>query len=85
MEQVIERLLEIADKVLFDAPPVMAVTDAIVLATKVDGVLLVTSAGDTKRDHAKQAIERLNKVNAHIVGGVLNNAPVDASLRGYYK
>jgi len=85
MEKVIERLLQMTDRVLFDAPPVMAVTDAVVLATKVAGVLLVTSAGDTKRDHAKQAIERLNRVNAHIVGSVLNNAPMDTTLRGYYK
>ena len=84
MELVIEALTQRADVVIFDAPPVMVVTDAIVLATKVNGVLLVVSAGDTKREHAQGAVERLNKVNAHIVGAVLNNAPLDAALTGYY-
>jgi capsular exopolysaccharide synthesis family protein len=85
MEKVIGRLLAEADIVLFDAPPVMAVTDAVVLATKVDGVLLVVSAGETKREQARVAIERLNKVNAHLVGVVLNNVALDATMQSYYK
>ena len=85
MERIIERLLEEADVLLFDAPPIMAATDAIILATKVNGLLLVISAGKTKREHAQLAIERLNKVKAHIVGTVLNNAPLDITLRNYYK
>jgi capsular exopolysaccharide synthesis family protein len=85
METVIERLLAQADILLFDAPPIMAVTDAVILATKVDGVLLVVSAGETKREHVQQALERLNKVNAHILGTVLNNVALDASMRGYYR
>jgi non-specific protein-tyrosine kinase len=85
METVLERLLADADIVLLDAPPVMAVTDAVVLATKVDGVLLVVSAGETKREHAQRAIERLNKVNARVVGAVLNNAVGENVLGGYYK
>src|SRR4051812_26324198 len=50
MEAVIARLCAEADIVLFDTPPVNAVTDAAVLATKVDGVLLVFQAGKTRRD-----------------------------------
>jgi non-specific protein-tyrosine kinase len=85
MEGIIERLLEEADVLLFDAPPIMAATDAIILATKVAGLLLVISAGKTKREHAQLAIERLNKVKANIVGTVLNNAPLDVTLHSYYK
>ena len=85
MEAVIERLLGEADLLLFDAPPIMAATDAVVLATKLDGVLLVVSAGETRREHAQEVIDRLGKVNAHIVGAILNNVPLDASLRGYYR
>lgn len=85
MDKVIAKLLEDADMLLFDAPPVMAATDAAVLSTKVDGVLLVVSAGETKREHADQAIERLRKVNAHVLGAVLNNAPIDLALQSYYK
>ena len=84
MDDVIARLVEQADVVLFDAPPVVAVTDASLLASKVDGVLLVVKAGDTRRDHVRAAKDRLEKVNARLVGAVLLNAPFDASLQRYY-
>jgi non-specific protein-tyrosine kinase len=85
MESVIARLLEQADLVLFDAPPVMAAADAAVLATKVDGVLLVLSAGETRREQAERAIEQLQKVNANILGAVLSNVPREASMGEYYR
>jgi capsular exopolysaccharide synthesis family protein len=84
MEEIIAALLERADVVLFDAPPVVAVTDAAVLATKVDGVLLVVNAGGTKRDYARTAKARLEKVNANLLGAVLNNVRFDVSLHRYY-
>ena len=84
MGEIIAALLERADVVLFDAPPVVAVTDAAVLATKVDGVLLVINAGGTKRDYARAAKARLEKVNANLLGAVLNNVRFDVSLHRYY-
>lgn len=84
MDEVIAQLVKQADVVLFDAPPVVAVTDASLLASKVDGVLLVVKASDTRRDHVRAAKDRLEKVNANLVGAVLLNAPVDASLQRYY-
>jgi non-specific protein-tyrosine kinase len=83
MEAVIAALSERADIVLFDAPPVVAVTDAAVLGTKVDGVLLVVAAGRTRREHAERAKELLERVHIRIVGAVLNDAPRDVILRGY--
>lgn len=85
MEEIIARLLQDADILLFDTPPVLAATDAAVLATKVNGTLLVFSAGDTKREHARRAIERLQNVKANVLGAVLSNAPVEMTLQGYYK
>ncbi len=84
MEEIIATLREKADLVLFDAPPIIAVTDAAVLASKVDGVLLVIRAGTTKRDHAQRAKALLEKVNARLVGAVLNNVRMDISLHRYY-
>lgn len=84
MEEIIDVLSQRADIVLFDAPPIIAVTDAAVLSSKVDGVLLVISAGGTKRDHAQKAKALLEKVNAHLVGAVLNNVKIDTSLHRYY-
>ncbi len=84
MDEVIAQLLEQADMVLFDAPPIVAVTDASLLASKVDGVLLVVKANSTRRDHVRAAKDRLDKVNAWLVGSVLLDAPFDRSLGGYY-
>lgn len=84
MEEIIARLAEQANIVLFDSPPVVAVTDASLLASKVDGVLLVVRASSTRRDHVRAAKDRLEKVNAHLVGAVLLNAPFDTSLGRYY-
>lgn len=84
MGDVIQGLSERADIVLFDAPPVIAVADAAILATKVDGVLLVVSTGLTKREYVLQAKELLERVNARVVGVVLTNVSYDATLHRYY-
>lgn len=83
MEALIERLQAEADVVLFDTPPVTAVTDAAVLATRLDGVLLVFQAGKTRRDRAREARRMLEKVKANIVGVVLNNARLESSYEYY--
>jgi capsular exopolysaccharide synthesis family protein len=83
MLEVIEALKQRADIVLFDAPPVIAVTDAAVLGTRVDGMVLVVDAGQTRREHARRAKEQLEKLNIRIVGAVLNGASVDNTLGGY--
>jgi non-specific protein-tyrosine kinase len=84
MTEIIAGLAERAEVVLFDAPPVIAVTDAAVLASRVDGVLLVIYAGKTRREHVEKARALLDKVNARIVGTVLTNVRPDASLQYYY-
>jgi capsular exopolysaccharide synthesis family protein len=83
MDEAINALKPRADIVLFDAPPVIAVTDAALLATRLDGVLLVLNAGHSRRDHTEQAKELLDKIKVRIVGTVLTNAPVDSSVKGY--
>lgn len=84
LDKIIESLASDADIVLFDAPPVIAVTDAAVLGAKVDGVLLVIRAGKTKRDHAQRAKELLEKANVRIIGATLTNAPKDSGIGEYY-
>jgi capsular exopolysaccharide synthesis family protein len=83
MDDAINALKPRADIVLFNAPPVIAVTDAALLATRLDGVLLVLNAGHSRRDHTEQAKELLDKIKVRIVGTVLTNAPVDSSVKGY--
>lgn len=83
MDEAIAKLKPLADIVLFDAPPVVSVTDAALLASRLDGVLLVLNAGHTRRDHTAQAKELLDKIKVRIVGTVLANAATDSSMKGY--
>ena len=84
MDTLLAQLIQQSDLVLLDAPPVNSATDAALLATKVEGVLLVVSAGHTKRDDAERAKDMLEKVNANVVGAVLTNAAADSSAYGEY-
>jgi protein-tyrosine kinase len=72
-----------ADFVLVDTPPAGALADVAVIAPRLDGVLLVVSAGRTKRDLARRAREQLERVNANILGVVLTDARVDSKLYRY--
>jgi len=83
MDAALTRLKSQADIVLLDAPPVILVTDAAVLSTKVDGVLLVVAAGRTRRDQARQARTLLDRARAHVVGAVLSNATRGVTLGAY--
>jgi succinoglycan biosynthesis transport protein ExoP len=74
MGQLSARLSELADVVIYDSPPAVAVADAAVLSRQVDGVVLVIEAGQTRHDVARQAIMNLQQAGAHILGGVLNRA-----------
>lgn len=80
MGAVIEKLATLAEIVIFDAPPIITVNDASLIASQVDGVLLIVKAGSTKREHVTAAKDRLEKVNARLVGAVLTNAQVDSAL-----
>lgn len=84
MRALIERLAGEADLLLFDAPPIVAVTDAAVLAPRLDGVLLVLAAGHSRRDHTVRAREILDQVGAEVVGVVLTNVEAESGGYGYY-
>ena len=70
------------DIVLIDAPPVLPVTDALVLSGRVDATLLVAVAGATTRKEVARAVELLRQVDAPLVGGVLNGVDTQGSY-GY--
>jgi capsular exopolysaccharide synthesis family protein len=72
------------DRVILDSPPVGAVADAVVLATQVNGVVLVLKAGVTHRDVAKRTVRALNDVKAMMLGAVLNDVNLDRSRYGDY-
>jgi polysaccharide biosynthesis transport protein len=74
MFELIERLESMADVVIFDAPPLLPVTDAAVLAVNTDGAVLVVRSGRTAAERVERAVESLTSVGVRIVGSVLNMA-----------
>jgi len=82
MKNVIDRLAQAADIVIFDTPPVLVVTDAAVLSRQTDGVLLIADAGGTREPALAHAVEELRKTGANILGVALNR--LDSRSRGYY-
>jgi capsular exopolysaccharide synthesis family protein len=73
MDDLLVKIKQEYQIVLLDAPPVIAVTDAAVLSSKVDGTLLVVKAGKTRREAFDRACGLLHSVDANIVGVVLNS------------
>jgi non-specific protein-tyrosine kinase len=72
-----------ADVVLLDAPPVATVADATILATRVDGVLLVVDSGRTRRESGRRAAEQLQRVGARVLGAVLTNVKAEREQATY--
>lgn len=72
------------DYVILDTPPALAVADSQILATKADGVILVVKAEKTKKELVQNSINLLKKVNAHIIGTVLNGVENRKNKYYYY-
>jgi capsular exopolysaccharide synthesis family protein len=86
MAQLLADLRRRFDVIVVDAPPLLPVTDAALLAAQADGALLVVRHGRTKREQLHGSVERLRAVGGRLVGVVLNMAPQrgnDAHSYGY--
>ncbi|WP_310529129.1 polysaccharide biosynthesis tyrosine autokinase [Nocardioides sp.] len=75
MQRLLADLRSEFDVVILDAPPLLPVTDAALLATQADGAVVVTRHGTTTRDQLTHAIERLDSVDAKVLGVIMNMAP----------
>ena len=84
MYKFIEEVSSIYDTILFDTPPVNSVADASILSPRMDGVILVVEAGSTEREAAIIAKQQLDKVNARILGVVLNKVHQKSGSYYYY-
>ena len=71
------------DYILLDTPPANMVTDAVVLATKSDGVLFVVRAGQTDRGSVAHAVEQLEYTQAKLLGFVLDDVSGTGGSYGY--
>ncbi|MEX0806279.1 MAG: polysaccharide biosynthesis tyrosine autokinase [Candidatus Binatia bacterium] len=86
MNETVAALKERYDFILIDSPPVMPVSDAVVLSRIVDGVVLVVRGDETKRHIAKAAVSQLGNGHGRILGVVLNRVDIrSAEYKDYYK
>lgn len=81
---VIKALSEEFDVVLVDSPPVLPVTDALVVSRMVDATLVVADSRSTARKGVKRTLQMLGQVNAPVVGVVLNGLPSGGQYGGGY-
>lgn len=84
LKNIIEQLREEFDVVLLDTPPILAITDSQLISANTDGVIVVADSGKVKRNDLQAAKERLELVNANILGVVLNNVKRSTKDNSYY-
>ncbi|MDO4916747.1 MAG: polysaccharide biosynthesis tyrosine autokinase [Rothia sp. (in: high G+C Gram-positive bacteria)] len=70
--------------VVIDVPPLLPVTDASLLSSAVDGVILVATVGKTRKEHLTEAGNMLTKVGATLIGAVINRTPLRGLGSSYY-
>ena len=85
MRELMDEMREHFDLIIFDAPPVLAATDAVLLSTQCDATLVVTRAGQTRDHDLDSALEALHGVGASVIGTVLNGFDVTKSYGYRYK
>lgn len=84
MKGLLDSLAELYDIILFDAPPVLAVTDSQVLSAYCNGVILVVHSGKTKKEALLKAKSNLERAQARVLGVVLNNMKRSSKDQAYY-
>jgi capsular exopolysaccharide synthesis family protein len=82
MESLLTQLRSMADYVVIDTPPVLVVSDAMIVAPRVDGVVVVVDADTTTGGAASHTIDQLEQVGGNVIGSVLNR--FDPSKARYY-
>ncbi len=82
--QLVKRLEELYDAVVFDSSPVQLVTDPLVIASMVDGVVVVAQSEVTRKEAAKAVVDALHAVKANVFGVVLSRTRRHAGRYGYY-
>jgi capsular exopolysaccharide synthesis family protein len=81
--ELLERLRDVYDTVIVDAPPLLPVADAALMAADVDGALLVVQHGKTTQEQLSHAVTRLDQVGAKLFGNVVNMSPRRKRSSGY--
>lgn len=84
VDQILEKYNKPNDLVIFDVPPINSITDASIIAAKADATLMVLPQGIADKKESKKAIDQLHKVDANILGAIMNMAKTDISNDYYY-
>jgi len=82
MFRFIEEAKQAFGMVLFDSPPLLPVTDAAVLSTLVDGIVMIVRSSRTTKDDLQRSLQMLRDMGGHLLGGVLTDVSRD-DLTGY--
>ncbi|HEY6177275.1 MAG TPA: polysaccharide biosynthesis tyrosine autokinase [Kofleriaceae bacterium] len=82
-ETVLSELSRRFDRIILDSPPIQAVTDAVVLSKRVDGVVLVVRASKTMRDELRRSTRMIRDIGGSIVGVIVNELDARDSYYGY--
>ena len=85
MRDTLAQLTSEFDVVVIDSPPILPVTDAMLLSTMVDGVVLVVNSSKTSKQHVKAAYARLEFARAKVFGVLLNQVDVNSQHYQYYR
>ena len=83
-DSLIQELKKNYDVIIFDVPPLIAVTDAVILSTLVDHFLMVIRAGTTKKGALNRAIKNLKNIGSKISGAIINEASEQTLYGGDY-
>jgi capsular exopolysaccharide synthesis family protein len=84
MKRLLEEFEGRYSQIIIDSPPILAVTDAAVLAVHTDGVVLVLRSGETEQRAAERSVEQLRRLGVRLFGAVLNEVATTTSEESYY-
>jgi len=82
MKTLVEQMRKEYEYVIFDTPPLMSVSDSVILASQADGILIVVSPGKVKGEIGRRTKELLERIGTPVLGCVFNG--VEPSHRNYY-
>lgn len=83
-DRLLESLGDQYDLIVIDSAPLLGLADSVIISTKVDGVIYAVHAGEVNKDGLREGVKRLRRVQAPIVGAILNQADLSEGEYGYY-
>jgi len=84
MNELFDLLEEKFDFIIIDSPPLLSVSDGLMLSTDVDGTIMVIKAGKTAHEIVKRALKALNDIESRVIGSILNAVDIKKSTYYYY-